>query len=90
MFYILTSTASFPSQYGLGPRVNKPTWPLVPWSLLCDQRFYTVQMAEVSNGGHKHPVSSAVTNCFSAILLFHAALQPKWPRGLVDTWILFH
>jgi len=25
MFYIPTSTASFPSQYGLGPRVNEPT-----------------------------------------------------------------
>ena len=25
MFYIPTSTASFPCQYGLGPRVNEPT-----------------------------------------------------------------
>ena len=40
-------------------------------------------MAEGSDEGHKHPVSPAVTDCFtgfSAILLFHAALQTKWPR----------
>jgi len=37
-------------------------------------------MAEGSDEGHKHPVSPALTIRFtglSAILLFHAALQPK-------------
>jgi len=45
--------------------------------MLCDQRFYTVQMAEGSDEEHKHPVSPAVTDRFtgfSAIPLFHAAL----------------
>jgi len=39
-----------------------------------------VQMAEGSDEEHKHPVSPAVTNHFtgfSAISLFHAAIQPK-------------
>ena len=41
MFYIPTSTASFPCQDGLGPRVNEPKQYLaVPWSLLCDQRLH--------------------------------------------------
>jgi len=41
-------------------------------------------MAEGSDEEHKHPVSPAVANRFtgfSAIPPFHAALQPKWPRG---------
>jgi len=41
-------------------------------------------MAEGSDEEHKHPVSPTVTDPFtgfSAIPLFHTALQPKWPRG---------
>ena len=41
-------------------------------------------MAEGSSEEHKHPISPAVTyrfTGFSAIPVFHAALQPKWPRG---------
>jgi len=48
------------------------------WPGTKGKRFYTVQMAEGSDEEHKHPVSPAVTDRFtgfSAIPLFHAALQ---------------
>ena len=41
-------------------------------------------MDEGRDEERKHPVSPAVTDRFtgfSVIPLFHAALQPKWPRG---------
>ena len=49
-------------------------------SLLCDQCFYMVQMAEGSDEGYKYPVSPAVTDhftSFSVFPLFNAALQSK-------------
>jgi len=48
--------------------------------LFGDQRFYTVQMAEGGDEERKYPVCPAVTDRFtgfSAIPLFHAAIQPK-------------
>ena len=55
-----------------GKRANVIPSTLKP--VLCDQRFYTVQMAEGSDEEHKHPVFPAVTGRFtgfSAIPLFH-------------------
>ena len=63
-----------------GKQANVIPSTLKPALVICDQHFYMVQMAEGSDEEDKHPVSPPVTDRFtgfSAIPLFHAALQPK-------------
>ena len=63
-----------------GKRVNVTPSTLKP---VIDQHFYTVQMAEGSDEGHKHPVSPAVTDCS---LRFHSFMQPYSQNDLGVEW----